>query len=56
MDNLPNNKDVSDSEEDSQSEGRIQTLFMNELERYANELIYIPGNHDPSTLFKEPRD
>ena len=56
MDNLPNNKDEPDPEEDSLSEGRIQTLFMNELERYANELIYIPGNHDPSTLFKEPRD
>ena len=33
----------------------IQNLFMNELEGFADDLLYIPGNHDPSTLFNEDR-
>jgi len=28
---------------------------MNELEGYANDLLYIPGNHDPSTLFAKDK-
>ena len=28
---------------------------MNELEGYADEMVYIPGNHDPESLFNKDR-
>ena len=37
------------------AEGEIQALFMNELETFGEDLIYIPGNHDPSTMFSKDR-
>ena len=43
------------SQTESEAEGMIQNLFMNELEGFADDLLYIPGNHDPSTLFAEDR-
>jgi hypothetical protein len=52
---LPNDKEVSDPTEDSMAEGEIQALFMNELEGFADDLIYIPGNHDPSTMYNKDR-
>lgn len=29
---------------------------MNELEGLADDLLYIPGNHDPSSLFVKDRN
>ena len=29
---------------------------MNDLEGFAHDLLYIPGNHDPSTLFSKDRN
>ena len=52
---LPNNSDIIDQVLESQCEGHIQAMFMNDLEGFADELIYIPGNHDPSTLFNRDR-
>ena len=52
---LPNDKDQPDPTEDSMAEGEIQALFMNELEGFADDLIYIGGNHDPSTMFNSDR-
>ena len=42
--------------ENSMAEGQIKALFMNELEAFADELIYIPGNHDPITMFNKDRN
>ena len=52
---MPNDKPESDPTEDSMAEGEIQGLFMNELETFADDLIYIPGNHDPSTMYNKDR-
>ena len=29
---------------------------MNELEGFADDLLYIPGNHDPITLFNKDKN
>ena len=29
---------------------------MNDLEGFADDLLYIPGNHDPSSLFARDRN
>ena len=53
---VKNSENFKETEQDeSEAEGHIQNLFMNELEGYADDLLYIPGNHDPSTLFAEDR-
>lgn len=47
---------TSTDKDDSMAEGQIQALFMNELEAFADDLVYIGGNHDPITMFNKDRD
>ena len=53
---LPNDNDEINVQLETEHEGCIQALFMNDLEGFAHDLLYIPGNHDPSTLFSKDRN
>lgn len=33
----------------------IQAFLMSDMEGFGDEIVYIPGNHDPSTMFSRDR-
>lgn len=43
-------------EQETEAEAMIQTFLMNTVEGFADELLYVPGNHDPSTMFSKDRN
>lgn len=46
---------VESREKEMEAEAQIQAFLMNDMEGFADEVIYIPGNHDPSTMFSRDR-
>jgi hypothetical protein len=37
-------------------EAQMQALIMNELEGFADDLFFVPGNRDPAVLFNTDKD
>ena len=46
---------VEPPEKETEAEAAIQAFFMHDLEGFADDIVYIPGNHDPSTMFSRDR-
>ena len=49
--NMPNNTEVADRQETETALTDLENLFKIDIEPFAKQLVYIPGNHDPIELF-----